>query len=355
MKVFVIFVVLIGLTVLVPQVLADCISLPCDDANTESKKQNYRFFDFPHLNLIGEPIRFILEKTAYDDCNSFNAKITDENGNLVWAESRQSLCSTNNRDNLVISYIKIGYNEDHPIIINGSGRYFITIEMDGESIQREFSVRRNHTGVSLDRTPLQMQYGLDAPLKQFRSGTSVLDINCNGNLVLILKHDGSPACVKPDTKQELIERDWANTTNVPLRHPVSSPPVQDPMSISINGTSTSSIIQIKQGETKEINILLEPKVPIISSNVSVKSYFGSSGDCKNIDTDTYCPGREIVINLSDTKIKSKKEITLTISIPENMTAGTFGYKIETETTLDSQSNGTQRTVGNSLRFDLVVQ
>lgn len=48
-----------------------------------------------------------------------------------------------------------------------------------------------------------------SPLKQFSSGTSIDNIECYNNLVLILKKsDGSPTCVNPDTAQKLVERGW---------------------------------------------------------------------------------------------------------------------------------------------------
>ena len=50
-----------------------------------------------------------------------------------------------------------------------------------------------------------------SPLKQFKSGISVNNIICRGNLELIIKESGfdSPACVTPITKSKLIERGWA--------------------------------------------------------------------------------------------------------------------------------------------------
>jgi hypothetical protein len=49
------------------------------------------------------------------------------------------------------------------------------------------------------------------PLKQLRNGVSVHDIQCAGDMQLILKkEDGSPACVKPGDATVLIERGWAN-------------------------------------------------------------------------------------------------------------------------------------------------
>jgi hypothetical protein len=47
------------------------------------------------------------------------------------------------------------------------------------------------------------------PLKQIKSGISLNEIQCKESLVLVTKHDGSPACVKPVTKQHLIDRGWA--------------------------------------------------------------------------------------------------------------------------------------------------
>ncbi|TAK19380.1 MAG: hypothetical protein EPO37_04645 [Nitrosarchaeum sp.] len=49
-----------------------------------------------------------------------------------------------------------------------------------------------------------------SPLKQFKNGIPSNLIDCKPTLVLIIKNsDGSPACVKPDTKSRLFERGWA--------------------------------------------------------------------------------------------------------------------------------------------------
>ena len=49
-----------------------------------------------------------------------------------------------------------------------------------------------------------------SPLKQFKNGIKSNLINCKPTLVLIIKNnDGSPACVKPDTKSRLFEIGWA--------------------------------------------------------------------------------------------------------------------------------------------------
>ena len=48
----------------------------------------------------------------------------------------------------------------------------------------------------------------DPPLKQFMSGIVIEEIECRDSLVLVAKNDGSPACVKEQTKERLIERGW---------------------------------------------------------------------------------------------------------------------------------------------------
>lgn len=51
-----------------------------------------------------------------------------------------------------------------------------------------------------------------SPLQQFESGISASDIQCKQDLELIFKaENGSPACVKPNTAQKLIERGWTKS------------------------------------------------------------------------------------------------------------------------------------------------
>lgn len=50
------------------------------------------------------------------------------------------------------------------------------------------------------------------PLKQFKLGIKPSYVQCRSDLQLIVKsEDGSPACVKPDTANILIERGWAES------------------------------------------------------------------------------------------------------------------------------------------------
>ena len=49
---------------------------------------------------------------------------------------------------------------------------------------------------------------LQFPLKQFKSGITLNEIDCNKSLILVTKNDGSPACVNLDSIAKLIERKW---------------------------------------------------------------------------------------------------------------------------------------------------
>lgn len=53
------------------------------------------------------------------------------------------------------------------------------------------------------------------PFKQMKLGIPFSKIVCNEELELIKKYDGSPSCVKPQTKQKLIERGWAMEISPP--------------------------------------------------------------------------------------------------------------------------------------------
>jgi hypothetical protein len=53
---------------------------------------------------------------------------------------------------------------------------------------------------------------IDSPLQQFKSGINAEDVKCSDGFTLVIKsEDGSPACVKHDTTNILIERGWASS------------------------------------------------------------------------------------------------------------------------------------------------
>jgi len=171
-------------------------------------EEKYQFVDFSYAHIIGEPIKFILEKTRDSNCNSYNAKITDDDGNFIWGGGADISCDPTSISSSVLYQTKIGYNEDHPIIINESGKYYLEVEFRDVFIKREFAVRQNHGGLNIDDTDYSNSREFLSPLKQIKSGIATDKIRCNDGLKFILKYDSSPACVKPETKMKLIERGW---------------------------------------------------------------------------------------------------------------------------------------------------
>jgi len=62
-----------------------------------------------------------------------------------------------------------------------------------------------------------------APLKQIKSGIIANNVQCNTDLVLVIKtEDGSPACVKSDSATKLLARGWTPSTSQPISEPDQS-------------------------------------------------------------------------------------------------------------------------------------
>jgi len=66
----------------------------------------------------------------------------------------------------------------------------------------------HHGGVTLSRTVVPVPFSYPPPLK-FSTNHPIDEIQCNPDRVLILKHDGTPACVFLDTYSKLVQRGWA--------------------------------------------------------------------------------------------------------------------------------------------------
>lgn len=82
-------------------------------------------------------------------------------------------------------------------VIDSPGSFAISARVEGNGGGQSFS------GVDV------IDY-VAPPLQQIQSGISPNEVECKANLVLIHKRDGSPACVKPQTAQLLVERGWGN-------------------------------------------------------------------------------------------------------------------------------------------------
>jgi len=100
-----------------------------------------------------------------------------------------------------------------------------------------------------------------SPLKQFKSGTPIEQIQCKQGLMLVKKHDNSPACIKASSLSELNFRRvadcvWNCSMPIPVKH-IHEDKTSDAIMVvddrsfyyyTINGTLNSA-----QGEGKKVN------------------------------------------------------------------------------------------------------
>ncbi len=99
------------------------------------------------------------------------------------------------------------------------------------------------------------------PLKQFKSGISIDEIQCKESLTLVTKNNGSPACVKPESIPKLVERGWVKL--VPIQPEIGktgkySLEIVDgtvfDIQYSIKGANVLSMNSIKEKNSVMINL-----------------------------------------------------------------------------------------------------
>ncbi len=70
--------------------------------------------------------------------------------------------------------------------------------------------------VSLMVEGSEVEYYIEylSPLKQFKNGVLTENVQCNANLVLVTKHNGFPACIKPGSVEKLVIRGWISNSSI---------------------------------------------------------------------------------------------------------------------------------------------
>jgi hypothetical protein len=105
---------------------------------------------------------------------------------------------------------------------DNTGRFSLSnFTIPANAISGVWKISATHSGVEHDQIPItvnstlgnnsniKMDVDTPSPLKQFKSGIAAKEVQCNNGLSLVIKAEyNSPACVKPDTAQILIERGW---------------------------------------------------------------------------------------------------------------------------------------------------
>lgn len=145
----------------------------------------------------------------------FNGTLVDACGRHLGVEKVYFTTEQLNVTNEVTSDIKGKFNINFTIPANAkSGNYTSKIEM------YQYSLAYPLNGVEtlyLNVGTNYKQIVPESPLQQLKSGMTATNVKCVDGFTLVIKsEDGSPACVKPDTAQKLIERDWGFDPSSPL-------------------------------------------------------------------------------------------------------------------------------------------
>jgi len=168
-----------------------------------------------------------------------------------------------------------------------------------------------------------------SPLKQYESGLAAKDVKCEQGLQLVIKaKDGSPACVKQDTVQKLIERGWGIIPlgGLPTYHNTS---IFDtgiyPFSINVANTNFTLNYNIS-GNNKLIdaNMYAQKTSLVLSMHTSSNGTLSVSIPRTLLDSNLYPDTRFIVL-------VDKKEVnfTETVSLTARTLVIPFEYGAET--------------------------
>lgn len=158
--------------------------------------------------VLGEKYSFSFVISGYGhECAAYEVRYPDENGRIIGMDA-EPLCDPN----MPLHEFEINYSDRKGtlgnVAIKNPGIYVITITFDKPNkyfpttISKEFHIVES---VMDDSAML-------SPLKQFKLGISIEEVQCRESRVLLINHNELPACVKPVTKQHLIERGWGIIT-----------------------------------------------------------------------------------------------------------------------------------------------
>ncbi|MBM2820060.1 MAG: hypothetical protein HW410_1742 [Nitrosarchaeum sp.] len=109
---------------------------------------------------------------------------------------------------------------DKPFVIIGVPQYDLVVSNDNASN------RIPGGNFSPDKTVYPVPWENRSPLKQFKSGTRIDQIQCKEGLAVVLKaSNGHPNCVKHETLEKLRERGWAEPLgDIVFQRPTQSKP-----------------------------------------------------------------------------------------------------------------------------------
>lgn len=179
-----------------------------------------------------------------------------------------------------------------------------------------------------------------SPLKQFKSGIASVDVKCNDGFLLTFKaDDGYPACVKPDTKIQLLKMGWAKPGPKDFGYNPGIGPLvfHDPQSngMDYHGLPTSPDIRILYNGTQSSR-----DMPFyVKQGQNVTLMVDVTSDPVNIPVTLYAEpyvgftkSNGIDLKLSDNMVNTPAKIILYMSISKDATPDTYQTLVKANTT-----------------------
>lgn len=120
--------------------------------------------------------------------------------------------------------IMIKNDRNEPILVsqlipNPAGYFSLNVTRQGIlwDDAKSFTVKAFVTNIDDKAIPIGLMKPnstkIISPLKQTNLGFEQSNVICNSDLLLIQKHDGSPACVEEQSISKLVERNWGTSDN----------------------------------------------------------------------------------------------------------------------------------------------
>ena len=212
-----------------------------------------------------------------NDPTTFEIKLQYTEGSYQ-LEELQPIFDINPKE--AISYVDIQL-EPIPLPRNSIGRIPVTITIDSDIPYEKIFLSVSYAGVGHD-VPFKSAWNDSitisiessnvlkendqyiSPLKQYKSGIRYHDIQCKDGLELVGKStNGTPACVKPQSVEKLVQRWWATSDRTyelvnPQTYLITKDEKTFQIQYSINGAQLSEIV--RDNDANSIHVILDDVV-----------------------------------------------------------------------------------------------
>lgn len=192
----------------------------CDGKQLLALNSNFSEFSISQGNntyermFVNEPINITGYVHNYSDLKSrymeLNFTVHTPQSNVILTEKRQ----------VHIEECKGYAQSTWSFIPTVPGKYAISVDVHDENGTKSgggsfcciMAVNRNESTTSHFAIGTPLNLNSTSPLHQFKMGITANNVVCKEGFTRVIKsEDGSPACVKPDTSNMLVEHEWAQS------------------------------------------------------------------------------------------------------------------------------------------------